>query len=84
MLLLAVSLTAHSALAQAPGNANDAAHVQASEDPSGPREQTLRAALAAYERGDLELARTLFEAVHAEHPSARTLRGLGIVAYRQS
>lgn len=46
-------------------------------------EQTLRAALEAYERGDLELANTLLERVHIEQPSARTLRGLGIVAFQQ-
>jgi hypothetical protein len=60
--------------------------VLAQESASGqqnPRDDTLRAALGAYESGDLELARALFEAVHADDPSARTLRGLGIVAYRQ-
>jgi hypothetical protein len=83
MLLFALIVMARVTLAQAPQPAESAADAQTDDASSEPREQTLRAALAAYERSDLELARTLFEAVHAENPSARTLRGLGIVAYRQ-
>jgi hypothetical protein len=44
----------------------------------------LEAAVAAYEAGDLERARTGFEAVHAIAPSARTYRSLALVAFRQS
>ncbi len=45
---------------------------------------TLRAALEAYETGDLARAEALLTEVHELEPSARTLRGLGIVAYRQA
>lgn len=43
----------------------------------------LRGALSAYERGDMAEARRWFEQAHAAEPTARTLRGLGVVAYRQ-
>lgn len=40
-------------------------------------------AVSAYEASDYEGARALFEAVHARAPTARTLRGLALVAYKQ-
>jgi hypothetical protein len=50
--------------------------------PSDPTE-ALRQAIVAYEQGDLVSARRLFERVHAVAPTARTLRSLGLVAFRQ-
>jgi tetratricopeptide (TPR) repeat protein len=44
---------------------------------------TLQAAVRAYEQGNLERARLLFEQAHAEAPTARTLRSLALVAFRQ-
>lgn len=43
----------------------------------------LEEAVAFYEQDDLERARSLFEQVHALAPTARTLRSLALVAYRQ-
>ncbi len=43
----------------------------------------LRSALQAYEAGDLSAAQRGFAQAHREQPTARTLRGLGVVAYRQ-
>jgi hypothetical protein len=60
---------------QAPVHAEDAERAALDD--------TLRRALAAYEAGELEQARALFEEVHRREPSARTLRGLGVVAFRQ-
>jgi tetratricopeptide (TPR) repeat protein len=51
-------------------------------DPGDPSE-ALRQAVAAYEQGDLANARRLFETVHRAAPTARTLRSLGLVAFRQ-
>lgn len=46
-------------------------------------EQLVTRAVAAYDAGDLTTARALFEAVHAQRPTARTLRSLGLLAYRE-
>ncbi|HEY6879418.1 MAG TPA: hypothetical protein VI299_15430 [Polyangiales bacterium] len=46
------------------------------------REQ-VRAALAAYDAGDLAKAHALFEEAHARYPNARALRGLGTVELEQ-
>lgn len=46
-------------------------------------EALLARAVAAYERGELSEALSLFERVHALAPTARTLRSLAMVAYRQ-
>lgn len=43
----------------------------------------LKQAVAAYEGGSLDEARTLFETLHAQKPTARTLRALGVIAFRQ-
>jgi hypothetical protein len=40
-------------------------------------------AIEAYDHGDLVSARRLFELVHARAPTARTLRSLGLVAFRE-
>jgi tetratricopeptide (TPR) repeat protein len=45
--------------------------------------EALRLAIAAYDAGDWPEAQRRFEAAHNEAPTARTLRGLGVVAYRQ-
>ncbi len=46
-------------------------------------ESVLGQALDAHARGDFEAARIFMERAHALEPSARTLRGLGIVAFAQ-
>lgn len=45
--------------------------------------ETLRKAIEAYDAGDLLTARALFEAVHRDAPTARTLRSLGLLAFRE-
>lgn len=50
---------------------------------SGDYDAALEAALAAHARGDLTTARTSMERAHALSPSARTLRGLAIIAHAQ-
>jgi predicted negative regulator of RcsB-dependent stress response len=47
------------------------------------QEAALLEAVRAYEAGDMERARVLFEQVHALAPTARTLRSLALVAFRQ-
>lgn len=56
-----------------------AAVSQASEELA----EALREGVAAYDRGDMEAALRAFELVHARAPTARTLRSLGLVAFRQ-
>jgi hypothetical protein len=51
--------------------------------PVAAQDETLQAAVRAYESGDLDSARALFERLHGQQPTARTLRGLGMVAFRQ-
>lgn len=46
-------------------------------------ERALERALSAHAGGDYETARTSMEEAHAISPSARTLRGLGIIAHAQ-
>jgi hypothetical protein len=46
--------------------------------------EALRQGVEAYERGDLGTARRAFELVHARAPTARTLRSLGLVAFREA
>jgi hypothetical protein len=46
-------------------------------------DDSLTRALSAHAAGDYETARTFMERAHALEPSARTLRGLGIIAYAQ-
>jgi hypothetical protein len=46
-------------------------------------DQALEAALAAHARGDFTSARASMERAHALSPSARTLRGLAIIAHAQ-
>lgn len=53
-------------------------HAQSSE-----YDQALEAALAAHGRGDFPSARTSMERAHALSPSARTARGLAIIAHAQ-
>jgi len=43
----------------------------------------LERAVSAYARGNLEEAGQLFQQLHAEAPTARTLRSLGLVAFRE-
>jgi hypothetical protein len=50
---------------------------------AAPVDQQLQAAIHAYEAGQLDDARALFEQLHAQSPTARTLRGLGVIAFRQ-
>lgn len=45
--------------------------------------ERLRQGVEAYDRGDLTAARVAFEQVHARAPTARTLRSLGLVAFRE-
>jgi tetratricopeptide (TPR) repeat protein len=55
-----------------------------SQDPNALQtKDLLEQAVLSYERGDFEQARALFETVHARGPTARTLRSLALVAYRQ-
>jgi hypothetical protein len=83
-IFLALSLFAPALAWAAPPEGDDlAAQTEAPAAEEDTSEQTLRAALEAYERGDLDLANTLLEQVHIARPSARTLRGLGIVAFQQ-
>jgi hypothetical protein len=56
-----------------------AAYAQGAAD--GDYRSLVREALAEYAAGNFLEARTLFERAHALRPSARTLRGLGLVAY---
>jgi hypothetical protein len=69
------------------GRAHAAPDVETSgEAPAGAdqrNDQLLRAALEAYARGELETADALLQTVHQNDPSARTLRGLGIVAFQR-
>lgn len=44
---------------------------------------TIRDAVSEYSAGNLEESRALFEQAHRMKPSARTLRGLGMVAFEQ-
>lgn len=44
-------------------------------------EDLVREAVSEFERGNFIEARTLFEQAHAQKPSARTLRGLGLTSY---
>jgi hypothetical protein len=82
-LLLAVSgLVARAGaqtphLSSAPEQALDAAQPLGYDD-------ALSRALDAHSRGDYELARLFMERAHTLEPSARTLRGLAIVAIAQS
>jgi hypothetical protein len=69
-LVFLLHVLASSALAQTP---------RQSAEPS----EALRLAIAAYDAGDWSEAQRRFEAAHNEAPTARTLRGLGVVAYRQ-
>jgi hypothetical protein len=55
---------------------------QVAQDPEG-LERALRQGIDAYDRGDLAEARRAFELVHARAPTARTLRSLGLVAFRE-
>src|SRR5687768_4923451 len=50
---------------------------------SNPYEVALSEALASHARGDYAQARIFMERAHQLEPSARTLRGLGIVAFAQ-
>jgi tetratricopeptide (TPR) repeat protein len=70
-------------LASAPTRAQEGAPPAPSGETPNDADERLRAALAAYELGDLAQARIRLEEVHALNPSARTLRGLGVVALRQ-
>ncbi len=55
---------------------------QAAESPpGGPYEQAISESLAAHEAGDFARAQRSMEQAHALVPSARTLRGLGIIAH---
>jgi len=51
--------------------------------PDSPYERALSQSLAAHARGDYATARTFMEEAHALEPSARTLRGLGIIAHAE-
>jgi hypothetical protein len=57
--------------------------VRAQSEAAAASDPQLRAAVEAYEAGRLDDARMLFEQVHARAPTARTLRGLGVIAFRQ-
>jgi tetratricopeptide (TPR) repeat protein len=73
-------------LAGVPASAQEVDSVdKGNASPASPSDATdiLRQAVAAYESNDLERARDLFEQVHAQAPTARTLRSLGLVAFRQ-
>jgi hypothetical protein len=61
------------------------AAVQAQDVTDNPTDydQSLSRALEAHARGDHETARVFMERAHALEPSARTERGLGIVAFAQ-
>jgi hypothetical protein len=48
-----------------------------------PGDTLVQRAVAAYAQGDLVRARALFEEAHFTAPTARTLRGLGVLAYRE-
>jgi tetratricopeptide (TPR) repeat protein len=63
-----------------PAEAQVASISEIRQDP----EELLREALVAYAADDLAKARALFEEVHRLRPSARTLRALGVLAYRES
>ncbi|HEY6878349.1 MAG TPA: hypothetical protein VI299_10050, partial [Polyangiales bacterium] len=52
-------------------------------EPPSEYDAALDAALDAHERGDLTSARMSMERAHALLPSARTLRGLAIIAHAQ-
>jgi hypothetical protein len=56
--------------------------VRAQHAPS-PYEDVLAKSLAAHAAGDYQTARSFMEQAHTLEPSARTLRGLGIIAYAQ-
>jgi hypothetical protein len=71
-LVLVLSLVAQPAQAEAQAPATQAEY-----------EEALSAALTAHARGDYEAARLFMERAHLLEPSARTLRGLGIVAFSQ-
>jgi hypothetical protein len=83
-LVLAVWLAAFvpwRAEAQGGGPTSDGS--ASSEVTLGPSEILLREAVSAYANGDLAAAKRLFEEAHLVEPTARTLRGLGIVALRE-
>jgi hypothetical protein len=79
ILLLAVALCGMPAAANAQLT-GEAAH---EASPSGPSDALLREAVSAYARGELDEARRLFEEAHLVEPTARTHRGLGVVALRE-
>ena len=56
--------------------------LQAQTDPNE-YETLIDRALAAFEAARYPEARSLFEAAHALQPGARTLRGLGLIAFQQ-
>lgn len=68
--------------AQAPERAVPVQSVEAASAPSDLDDQLVRA-VDAYEAADYDTAGALFEAVHHRAPTARTLRGLALVAYKQ-
>jgi len=85
LILLVASLSAPRALAQQP--VDDPAQVAAATTntpTSAPDyEVALAEALSAHTRGEYEQARIFMERAHSLEPSARTLRGLGIIAFAQ-
>lgn len=80
VVLLMLALLCWSAQGRAEGSPEIPTEVLA--DP-GQLSEALRQGVEAYDRGDLETARRAFELVHARAPTARTLRSLGLVAFRQ-
>ncbi|MFT3928453.1 MAG: hypothetical protein QM778_38345 [Myxococcales bacterium] len=59
------------------------AHAQVSTAERDDHPELLRRAVEAYQANDLVTARLLFEQLHAVAPTARTLRSLGLLAYRE-
>jgi hypothetical protein len=80
-VVLAHSATSVPVCAQAPQDARPSAEApDADEEPAGYR-KLVADALAEYEAGHFEESRALMQRAHALFPSARTLRGLGMVSF---
>ncbi len=81
VLVTATSVSPALADAATPERAAHAAPSQHEAAPPPGYTETLKAALAQYDAENWQEAKALFEKAHAMFPNARTLRGLGMVAY---
>ncbi len=85
LILLVALLSTQQALAQQPSDDLVQAGASATHTPTTTPEYevALTEALSAHARGDYGPARVFMERAHALDPSARTLRGLGIISFAQ-